>query len=616
MKNKSFLTIEDLLSFFDSHKIYNFSSKEAGKKIIVKSIQDFSSHFEVEEENSKLFAKVKVCHTLLNRNGSYIPEDAMTKAMPSLKYSPLLAYIHQLDDGTWDFHSHDFHVEENDDGEEEIVYDEHQVGTFTNDDPYLQYDKEMDKTYVIAKVVIPVEYTKTAEIIQAKGETKVSCEIAVNSCTYDAKNKYLVIDDFEFLGCALLGSEKDGSEIGEGMLGSKLTLEDFSVDNNSMFAKIDELQARLERLESACSHIQFSEEGGNQKEMKFEELLKKYNKSIEDIDFDYKNMSDEELENKFAELFDDEPSEEEPGETGGNQENGGSQETGGNQEAGGNENGGSETGGNESGGSESGGSGTNGSESGGSGTNGNESGGSGGNGNTGNGGGNSGSGNTEGETDPTPVIDDDEQEKNRKFTVNDGIREFSLSLNEKISAIGELVNATYAEVDNTYYFVTAYDNYVIMEDWWNGRYYKQTYSENDGTFLLTGDRVPVYVEYVTEAEMASLDEMRSNYASIKEELNKYKYAEEYADKMTVFDDASYSDYLDTDEFKNIMKKEFVDQYSKEELSEKADAALGKLVKISKKFSFATKKPESKVNSIKVPVKDNAEEKKPYGNLFD
>ena len=37
----------------------------------------------------------------------------------------------------------------------------------------------------------------------------------------------------------------------------------------------------------------------------FEELLVKYNKTVEDITFEYEGMSDEELDNKFAELFDE-----------------------------------------------------------------------------------------------------------------------------------------------------------------------------------------------------------------------------------------------------------------------------------------------------------------------
>ena len=38
---------------------------------------------------------------------------------------------------------------------------------------------------------------------------------------------------------------------------------------------------------------------------KFEELLAKYGKTAEDVTFEYEGMSDEELETKFAEIFDD-----------------------------------------------------------------------------------------------------------------------------------------------------------------------------------------------------------------------------------------------------------------------------------------------------------------------
>lgn len=108
---KKYFTIEDLISFCKHKKMYNFSSKESGKPLYVQAIQDFSSTDIEKAEDNKLYAKVRVCHTLLNRNGSYISEDSMKAAMPSLKYSPLLANIHQLDDGSWDFHSHDYHIE-------------------------------------------------------------------------------------------------------------------------------------------------------------------------------------------------------------------------------------------------------------------------------------------------------------------------------------------------------------------------------------------------------------------------------------------------------------------------------------------------------------------------
>ena len=266
---KKYFTIEDLIRFCEQKKMYNFSSKESGKPIVIQAVQDFSSADVEETADNKLYVKVRVCHILLNRNGSYISEDSMKAAMPSLKYSPLLANIHQLDDGTWDFHSHDYHIEKDEDGNENVIYDEKQVGTFTADEPYLEYDKDIDKTYVVARVAIPESYTRCADIIREKNGTKVSCELIIYECSYNAKEKYLQLDNFEFAGCTCLGSEKDGTPIGEGMLGSKITLEDFSEENNSLIKfneKMVELQARLEKLETACfdNKENNSKEGGNE----------------------------------------------------------------------------------------------------------------------------------------------------------------------------------------------------------------------------------------------------------------------------------------------------------------------------------------------------------------
>ena len=249
---KKFFTVEDLINFCESKKIYKFSSKESNEPIVVQSIQDFSEGEIEESDDGKLYAKVRVCHTLLNRNNSYISEESMLEAMPTLKYAPLLASIHQLDDGTWDFHSHDFHIEEDEDGNKYEVYDESQVGTFTADDPYFEYDKEKDKTYVVAKAAIPIEYTRTADIIKAKGGTKVSCELLIYDFSYNAEKHYLQLDNFRFNGCACLGSEKDGTPIGEGMEGSFLSLEDFSVKNNSLLKYVDE---KLNAMQSSIDEL-------------------------------------------------------------------------------------------------------------------------------------------------------------------------------------------------------------------------------------------------------------------------------------------------------------------------------------------------------------------------
>ena len=580
---KKYFTVEDLIKFCEQKKMYNFSSKESGKPIVIQSIQDFSSADVEETADNKLYAKVRVCHTLLNRNGSYISEDSMKAAMPSLKYSPLLANIHQLDDGTWDFHSHDYHIEKDKNGNENVVYDEKQVGTFTADEPYLEYDKDMDKTYVVARVAIPESYTRCADIIREKNGTKVSCELIIYECSYNAKEKYLQLDNFEFAGCTCLGSEKDGTPIGEGMLGSKITLEDFSEENNSLIKfneKMVELQARLEKLETACFDIKKNnyKEGGNKNLNKFEELCQKYEKTVDDITFDYENMSDDELVEAFAKAFDETDSTYDGSEGAADTPSDSEITTDGNEEV---ENNPTEKNPDES---------------------------------------------KKGDTteDETPFIDDDESKKKvnnsentveYSFTKNGEIKKFAVSLQDKIYAIQDLVNATYAETDNTYYGVTVYDDYVIMCDWWSGRYYKQTYDSKDDNYSLTGDRVEVYVEFVTADEQKEIESMRSNYAELKAFKENVEKNELHSKKESLLADEKYSVLSDNESFTELKKN--MDNYSLDDLETMAKVIFADYVSSVGNFSLNSSN-ENKPHSMQLFGNPNTRRNSRsgrYGDIF-
>ena len=267
---KKILTLDDLYQFFvQQNKTIDFSVKESGKPIVVTT----KGYFASEEDGTPgmLKLKLKVCHTETNRNGSHISKENMEKAMPTLKYRPILAYIHELNDGTMDFYAHNMEIVENEDGETEINYLEKQVGCFTADDPWLEYDKDMDKTYVMAYGVIPEGYTEAADIIRRKNGTKVSCELVINELSYNAKEKYLDLTDFYFGGTTLLGSDEDGNEIGEGMLGSRADITDFCY-KEPVFTYQDKLIETLEKLNVTLSSFNKSnsEEGGDEEMDNFE----------------------------------------------------------------------------------------------------------------------------------------------------------------------------------------------------------------------------------------------------------------------------------------------------------------------------------------------------------
>ena len=270
MAKKRMMTLDDLYKFFvQQNKSFNFNSKESGEPIVVTT----NGFFESKETDmpGMLGLQLKVCHTELNRNGSFISKENMEKAMPTLKYRPILAYIHELSDGTKDFYSHNVEFTEDEDGEMQVVYIEKQVGSFTADAPWLEYDKDMDKTYVMAYAVIPEEYTEAADIIRRKKGTKVSCELVINELSYNAKEKYLDLTDFYFGGTTLLGCDEEGNEIGEGMLGARADIKDFC-HKEPKFTYQDKLIETLEKLNVTLSSFNKSnsEEGGYEEMDNFE----------------------------------------------------------------------------------------------------------------------------------------------------------------------------------------------------------------------------------------------------------------------------------------------------------------------------------------------------------
>ena len=266
---KSLLSIDDLYKFFvEQNKNVNFSTKETKTPIVVSVPGVFAK--EDDSMPGLLKLKLKVCHTELNRNGSFISKENMEKSMPTLKYRPILAHIHELEDGSKDFYAHNMEIVENEDGEAAINYIEKQVGCFTADDPWLEYDENMDKTYVMAYSVIPEQYTEAADIIRRKNGSKVSCELVINELSYNAKEKYLDLTDFYFSGCTLLGCDEQGNEIGEGMLGSRADIADFC-HKEPVLTYHEKLIETLEKLNITLKGFnQNSEEGGDEEMDNFE----------------------------------------------------------------------------------------------------------------------------------------------------------------------------------------------------------------------------------------------------------------------------------------------------------------------------------------------------------
>lgn len=559
--HKKILTLEDLVKFCEQQNFAKFSSAESGYQLCVTVPAKFEK--DDSDDSQMLFADVILCHTGENRNHSSLTEKAAKKCLSSIAYKPVLANFAEFD-GEWDFTSHDIEIDE--DGN--YNYIERQVGCFTANKAILD-DEEDDKgrKYIHAKVAIPREYTKAAEIIERKNGTKVSAELAVNEMSYNAEEHLLYLDDVEVMGVTLLGRNPEtGEEVGEGMEGARLDIADFSIQNNSVIAnQQDKLIESLDKLTTMLANFNINpaesgelKEGGNLVN-KFEELLEQYGKTVEDIDFEYDNLTDEELEAKFAEVFgesagegedepeptsDDDTAEEDFADEEQNDEEDEKAEDG----------------------------------------------------------------------DDEEFEEEVAEDNQREFSVTCGesVRNFSVSMSEVLAAMSELVNNTYSETDNDYYSVDVYESEksVVMVGWWSGKAYKQSYKVRNDVYTLTGDRVAVKPVYLTADEEAKLDDMRSNYSLISEKLAKY---ESEPQKVAILESDDYANVADVEAFVELKKQENHFDLSVDEVTEKANQILLDYAKHNN-IKFSDDSEKKSVGQKKLPVGSKRKSSR-YGNLF-
>lgn len=550
---KQILTLDSLYQFFvEQNKTVNFSSKEAGKPIVVTT----NGYFEAEETEmpGMLKLELKVCHTDTNRNGSHISTENMEKAMTTLKYRPILAYIHELEDGTKDFYAHNMEIVENEDGESEIVYIEKQVGCFTADEPWLQYDENNDKTYVHAYALIPEGYTDAADIIRRKNGTKVSCELVIDELSYNAKEKYLDLTSFYFGGCTLLGRDKKGNEIGEGMLGSRADITDFCHEE-PVYTYQDKMIEILEKLNTTLSNFNTNtaQKGGNEMN-KFEELLAKYGKTAEEVTFEVEGLSDEELEAKFAEAFE---GDDDAGE--GEGDNGDGDDSG------------------DGDGEDDG----------------------------------EGEGEDTGDGDGDDAGTGEPEKFTKTFTIEISHEDIRYALYNLISQYDEEDNEWYG-------IRSVYDDYFYMQGWFNNKLYKLGYTVDGENVSLEGERQEMFEIIVSESEKLAIDKMREDYAALEIKYNElkafkdnYDAAELKAQKDAIFAREEYAVLAEDEAFVELQNNAI--DFSIEEVEAKAKAIFADYIIKTGEFSAKNENGKSKTLGFNFNKKES--KKGPYGNLF-
>ena len=291
--------------------------------------------------------------------------------------------------------------------------------------------------------------------------------------------------------------------------------------------------------------------------MKFEELLAKYGISAEEVTFEIEGLSDEELEAKFAETF---AGNDDTGEDEGDNGDGVGDGTDDNVSRDDNSDDEDVNEGND--------------------------------------------GDDEGAEDGEP------ETFTKTFTVE-------LSHDDIRNALYVLIRQ-YETEDEYFYIREVFDNYFVMQDWYNNKIYKQNYTVDGEEVTLDGDRVEVFEILVTKEEKDALDALKENYSALETKYNElkefkdsYDAAELKAKKDAVLARDEYSVLADDEAFNTL--KANINEFSIDEVESKAKAIFADHVIKMGTFSKSTEK----VNKVKtVGINFNTvESKSPYGNLF-
>lgn len=495
-----------------------------------------------------LYGKVKLFHTNDNRNGSHVTKEAAEKCLPFIKYKPVLANFCEIEDENGEM-VRDFTAHDMIFNQDgTTTYIERQVGCFTADAPVLEYDEEHDRYYVVVGCAIPREYTDAAEIIERKGGTKISAELFINQFSYDAQRHVVMLEDIDVSGGTLLGKNPEtGEDVVEGMEGARVDIADFKA--NESIHRFESDPRIVELLESISTKLDAFSNINNISGK--EDAMTKFEQLLEQY-----GKTVEDITFDYEGLSDEEleaafsTAFDEPDTSDDEGESVG------------------DLGVDES-----------------------------------NDDANAGDG-----------LEDEQPELiATEFTVTrDGMsRTFSISLNDKLAAISNLVNEAYSELDGDYYDVTVYEaeKRIDMCGLFTGKSYRQMYKVLNDCYSLVGDRVETFKQYLTADELSELEARKKRCAELEEYHDKKEFELEHNAKMSVMD--AYASISDTDEYRQLV--ETIDQYSIDEISEKADAIVGRYARAGRQFSAIAQPAKSRRIGLDTTEQINP---KSYSGLFE
>lgn len=261
---------------------------------------------------------LRIAYTGDNRNGSHISKESFLKAAPSMFNCPIVCHYYIEED---EIGAHDIEIMKTERGTR-LIHLTTPVGVVPESSKYwfetVVEDSGEEKEYLVCEVLL-WQRSPAFEKIKEDGIVKHSMEITVNEGALN--NGIFVITDFYFTAFCLLGEDVEPCF-------ESSALEIFSMENvKSEFAQmLADLKESFSTVTTSTrndintQNPQNTLKGGDTSMDKIT-LLTEYGLSVESIDFNIEDFTEEELREKFEEIKrrrdadEDETQDEDNGET-------------------------------------------------------------------------------------------------------------------------------------------------------------------------------------------------------------------------------------------------------------------------------------------------------------